>query len=262
MTARKTRPTAPKDPKRTRRAIATVAAAPQGWPALFERAASAANFDVDALSRLVALKREMDAHDDRRAFDQDFAAVQAEIGRVEANAYDPQKKRAYADLNALDDAVRRAISLKGFSLSFDSAPCGDAAITVTCKVSRDGCERSSSVVVRIDGVGLKGNANMSPAQASVATFSYGRRVALTARSSTLPLDPNHQQISSPSPGSVAPPLWPQARQATRKSASWRPSSTSEASGLMRFWMSEGRWSVRRSGSSCSPGKEIGSDLQR
>jgi len=180
MTARKTRPTAPKDPKRTRRAIATVPAAPQGWPALFERAASAANFDVDALSRLVALKREMDVHDDRRVFDQDFAAVQAEIGRVEANAYDPQKKRSYADLNALDDAVRRAISAKGFALSFDSAPCGDAAITVTCKVSRDGCERSSSVVVRIDGVGLKGNANMSPAQASVATFSYGRRVALTA----------------------------------------------------------------------------------
>ncbi len=180
MTARKTRPTAPKDPKRTRRAIATVPAAPQGWPALFERAASAANFDVDALSRLVALKREMDSVDDRRAFDQDFAAVQAEIGRVEANAYDPQKKRAYADLNALDDAVRRAISAKGFALSFDSAPSGDAAIVVTCKVSRDGCERSSSVVVRMDGVGLKGAPNMSPAQASVATFSYGRRVALTA----------------------------------------------------------------------------------
>ena len=31
----------------------------------------------------------------------------------------------------------------------------------------------------MDGVGLKGNPNMSPAQASGATFTYGRRMALT-----------------------------------------------------------------------------------
>jgi len=82
-------------------------------PALFERAASAANFDVEALGKLLALKREIDAHADRRAFDLDFAALQAEVGRVETNAYNPDKHQAYADINALDDAVRTSISAKG-----------------------------------------------------------------------------------------------------------------------------------------------------
>src|SRR5271166_1802939 len=98
MGARK-RPTPPKEDPRRGRTIAPVAAAPQSLPALFERAASAANFDVEALGKLLALKREIDAHADRRAFDLDFAALQAEVGRV--------------DINALDDAVRTSISAKG-----------------------------------------------------------------------------------------------------------------------------------------------------
>jgi len=115
MSPRKPRPTtSPKeDPKRRGRAIAPVAPTPQGLPALFERAASAANFDVEALGKLLALKREIDAHADRRAFDLDFAALQAEVGRVETNAYNPDKHQAYADINALDDAVRTSISAKG-----------------------------------------------------------------------------------------------------------------------------------------------------
>ena len=180
MGARK-KPTPPnEDPKRRGRAIAPVAAAPHGLPALFERAASVANFDVEALGKLLSLKRELDAHADRRAFDQDFAALQAEIGRVEANAYNPDKRQAYADINALDDAVRTSISAKGFALSFDTAAgVVPGSITVTATLTRDGCSRSSSAVVQMDGVGLKGNPNMSPAQASGATFTYGRRMALT-----------------------------------------------------------------------------------
>lgn len=137
MGARK-KPTPPNEvPKRGGRAIAPVAAAPHGLPALFERAASAANFDVEALGKLIALKREMEAFDDRRAFDQDFAALQAEIGRVEANAYNPDKRQAYADINALDDAVRTSISAKGFALSFDTASGAvPGSITVTATLTR------------------------------------------------------------------------------------------------------------------------------
>ena len=99
-------------------------AAPQGLPALFERAASAANFDVDALTKLMAIKREIEADAERRAFDQDFAALQAELSPVEANAFDPQKHRAYADINALLDVVAPAAAAKGFGLSYDTAPGG------------------------------------------------------------------------------------------------------------------------------------------
>ena len=169
--------------RRTGRKALTAPAAtqPQGLPALFERAAKAPNFDADALTKLYALKAQIDALADRRAFEQDFAALQAEVGRVSANAYDPQKKRAYADINAIDDAVRALTPAKGFALSFDSAPSTVAgSITVTATLSREGCACSASAIVQMDGVGLKGAINMSPAQASGATFTYGRRMAMTA----------------------------------------------------------------------------------
>ena len=93
--------------------------APQGLPALFERAALSIA-TVEDLKAFLALKREIDADSERRAFDQDFAALQAEIGRVEATAYDTQKRRSYADLNALTDAVAPLIAARGFALSYDA----------------------------------------------------------------------------------------------------------------------------------------------
>jgi hypothetical protein len=157
-----------------------VAAAPQGLPALFERAASAANFDVDALSKLLALKREIEADDERRAFDQDFAQLQAEIGRVEATAYDTQKRRSYADLNALTDAVTPLIAARGFALSYDAEPSAfPGAVKVTAKLSRNGIERTASADMPMDGQGMRGNANMSAPQAYVSTTTHGRKLALT-----------------------------------------------------------------------------------
>jgi hypothetical protein len=95
-------------------------AAPSGLPALFERAASAADFNVDALTKLMALKREIEADGERRAFDSDFASLQAELSRVAASSYDPSKHRHYADINAVADAVGPACAAKGFALTFDT----------------------------------------------------------------------------------------------------------------------------------------------
>jgi ERF superfamily len=172
-------------PKRKRSNCKAVAlrrqTAPASWPELMARAAKVAKYDPVKLREIVALQREIEIEAERRAFDQDFASLQAEIGRVAANAYDPQKRNAYADRNALDDAVRPLIAAKGMSLTYASAPSPDGqSLVITATVSRNGAARQTSVVVHMDGVGLKGNSNMSPAQASSATFSYGQRMAMTA----------------------------------------------------------------------------------
>ena len=75
-------------PKRQRAskavALAPIAAPPSGLAALFERAASVANFDVDQLAKLLAIRREVKADEARHRFDREFAALQSlEIGRVE-----------------------------------------------------------------------------------------------------------------------------------------------------------------------------------
>ena len=165
--------------RRASKAVVVAPAAPQGLPALFERAALSIA-TVDDLKTFLALKREIEADDERRAFDQDFAALQAEIGRVEATAYDTQKRRSYADLNALTDAVAPLIAARGFALSYDAEPSAMAgAVKVTAKLSRNGIERTASADVPMDGQGMRGNANMSAPQAYVSTTTYGRKLALT-----------------------------------------------------------------------------------
>ena len=137
--------------RRASKAVALVApAAPQSLPALIERVAASVT-DIDGLAKLLALKREMDTEAERRAFDRDFAALQAEIGRVAANAYDPQKRRAYADLNALVDAVAPLAAAQGFTITYDSEPSAvPGAVKVTMTVGRNG-RRTTRVSRRADG---------------------------------------------------------------------------------------------------------------
>jgi hypothetical protein len=157
-----------------------LAPAPQGLPALFERAAQAANFDVEALGRLLALKAEIEAAAEAKAFDRDFADLQAELAPVEANAFDPQKRRAYADLGALVDAVGGLIAAKGFALSYDAAPGAlEGTVRITAKLFRAGVERTASVDMPMDGAGMRGGANMSAPQAYASTLTHGRKAALS-----------------------------------------------------------------------------------
>ena len=121
----------------------------------------------------------MEADADRRAFDSDFAALQAEVGRVAANRFDPQKHRAYADLNALIDMVGPLAAARGFTITYTSEPSTvPNATKVTMRVGRNGAWNETSVDVPMDGVGMRGNANMSPAQAHALTITYGRKQAL------------------------------------------------------------------------------------
>ena len=163
--------------KRAKAVVLAAPAAPQGLPVLIERVAASVT-DIDGLTKLLALKREMEADADRRAFDSDFAALQAEVGRVAANRFDPQKHRAYADLNALIDMVGPLAAARGFTITYTSEPSTvPNATKVTMRVGRNGAWNETSVDVPMDGVGMRGNANMSPAQATL-TITYGRKQAL------------------------------------------------------------------------------------
>jgi hypothetical protein len=57
---------------------------------------AAPHFDVEALAKLIALRREIEANAEVKAFYQDFVALQVAIASVETHAYDPQKRTAYA----------------------------------------------------------------------------------------------------------------------------------------------------------------------
>ena len=197
--------------RRASKAVVVAPAAPQGLPTLFERAALSIA-TVDDLKTFLALKREIEADDERRAFDQDFATLQAEIGRVEATAYDTQKRRAYADINALLDVVAPAAAARGFGLSYDTAPGGiDGTVKITVKLMRNGIERTASVDMPMDGHGMRGGANMSAPQAYASTLTHGRKAALSllfnlnvAGGAQRAAEPQPRLLQEP-PGNDAPP---------------------------------------------------------
>ena len=124
--------------RRASKAVVVAPAAPQGLPALFERAALSIA-TVDDLKAFLALKREIEADDERRAFDQDFAQLQAEIGRVEATAYDTQKRRSYADLNALSRSracfKSRQRTMRRLGKRRRTVGVRRPAATITCRFS-------------------------------------------------------------------------------------------------------------------------------
>ena len=197
----------PKRRRTTKAVVLAEPAAPSGLPALFERAAGASNFDVDALTKLMALKREIEADAERRTFDQDFAALQAELSRVEANVYDPQKRRSYADINALVDVVGPLAAAKGFIITYDAEPSAVAGcVKVTMKLVRNGIERTASVDVPMDGAGMRGGANMSAPQAYGSTITYGRKLALTL---LFNLTVSAPQKATEPPPVAAPRLFPE-----------------------------------------------------
>jgi hypothetical protein len=168
------------EPQATGTALAAPTEQPAaGLPALIERVAGAVA-TVDDLAKFMSLKREVEGEAERRAFDHDFAELQGELGQVVANAFDQQKRRAYADINALLAVVGPACAARGFALSFDTQPpVTPATVRVVVKLVRNGIERTSSVDMPLDGQGMRGNANMSAAQGYVSTTTYGRKAALT-----------------------------------------------------------------------------------
>ena len=109
-----------------------------------------------------------------------FVAAQAEIGRIAADATNPQTRSKYATYGKLDSVLRPIYTRHGFALSFDS---GDTEKLdherVLCHVShRGGFTRTHHKDMPADGKGAKGGDVMTKTHASGAATSYGMRYLL------------------------------------------------------------------------------------
>src|SRR5690606_38380777 len=125
---------------------------------------------LDVQERLLGKQAETD-------FNAAMNAAQSEIGRVAADASNPQTRSRYASYAALDRVLRPVYAKHGFSLSFDT---GDAptpeTIRVLCYVShRGGHTRTYKVDMPADGKGAKGGDVMTKTHAAGSAMTYGMR---------------------------------------------------------------------------------------
>lgn len=147
---------------------------------IIDRAARDQTVDIDKLERLLAMKERIVARDAEAAFNAALTACQASVGRISADATNPQTRSHYATYAKLDKVLRPIYTANGLSLSFDE---GDSPkehhVRVLCHVShRNGHTRTYHKDMPADGKGAKGGDVMTLTHASGAAQSYGMRYLL------------------------------------------------------------------------------------
>lgn len=148
--------------------------------ALISRAASDPSCDLDKMERLMSMHRQLKAEQAEQDFNAAMSRAQAAMGRISADAVNPQTRSAYATYGKLDSKLRPIYTREGFALSFSTGSDGpENYVRVLCFVSHaSGHTRTYSCDMPADGKGAKGNDVMTKTHAAGSAMSYGQRYLL------------------------------------------------------------------------------------
>lgn len=129
------------------------------------------------LKEFLAVQKEWEANEARKVFASAFARAQENIGKVLKTKVNPQTHSKYADLGDVIVSAKPIYTKEGFSVIFYET---DKVVEGTVRVNADvlhsgGHKESYHYDVPLDGVGLKGNANMTEIHGKSSSVSYGRR---------------------------------------------------------------------------------------
>lgn len=143
-------------------------------------AASNPQVDIEKMERLWAMHERMVARDAEQAFNASMTAAQSQMGRISADATNPQTRSKYATYGQLDRHVRPIYTTHGFAISFDSGDgAPDGHTRVLAYVSHSGGHtRTYHADIPNDGKGAKGGDVMTKTHATGSAKSYGKRYLL------------------------------------------------------------------------------------
>jgi len=147
---------------------------------VIERVAMSPDADIEKLERMLAMQERIYDRDAKTFFAQSMSIAQSGMGRVSADAVNPQTRSKYASYGALDKAIRPTYTANGFALSFNTADSPvENCVRVMCEVSHiNGHLREYHIDMPADGKGAKGGDVMTKTHATGAAVSYGMRYLL------------------------------------------------------------------------------------
>ena len=141
-----------------------------------EQAVLNPDIDIAKMERLLELQERVMARQSEMDFDNAMAAAQSEMDAIRVDLRNPETRKRYASLYALDQAVRPIYTKHGFSLSFNTEPTEKTDdIRVVCYCTCAGHRRVYQLDLPADGKGPKGGAVMTRTHATGAACSYGQR---------------------------------------------------------------------------------------
>lgn len=146
---------------------------------VIQSAAANPEVDIDKMERLYAMYERIKSKEAEAAFNSAMSAAQGEMGRVSADATNPQTRSRYASYGHLDAALRPIYTRHGFALSFDTETAVAEVLRVKCRVTHSaGFSREHAIDMPADGKGAKGGDVMTKTHATGAAASYGMRYLL------------------------------------------------------------------------------------
>ena len=144
---------------------------------IISQAAKDPSCDVGKMKELIAMKKDVIAFGARQAYNQAMIACQAEMGPVVKNCKNGENGSKYANLEAVDLAIKPIYQKHGFAISVHNPDVIDGQLVVSAEVlHKGGHAEKYSVQFANDSKGPKGGPVKTEIQGSVSTISYATRV--------------------------------------------------------------------------------------
>ena len=146
-------------------------------PAEMIKAAVAGGADLDKLEKLLNLQERWEANEAKKAYNSAMVEVHRDIPLITKTLKNPLTHSSYAALDRIISKTKAIYTSQGFSISFYEGQTEKPEHIRICAdvIHRLGHKETYYYDVPLDGVGIKGNANMTKIHAKASSTSYGRR---------------------------------------------------------------------------------------
>lgn len=133
--------------------------------------------NVTDLKELLAIQKDWEANEARKLFAKHFSKVQLEIEAVVKTKNNSHTNSMYADLSDVIESSKPVYTKEGFAVIFhEGVATGPDSVRIIADVLHNaGHKETFYYDVPMDGVGIKGSANMTKIHAKASSVSYGRR---------------------------------------------------------------------------------------
>lgn len=131
--------------------------------------------DPDKLGKLMDLQERYEKGIAVKAYNAAMQACQNEIGVIVCDSFNPQTKSKYPSVESMNRKLKPIYTKHGFALAFDEGEHIEGLCRTTCEVMHaGGHSKHYHLDLPLDGVGIKGNANMTAIHGRLSSDTYAQ----------------------------------------------------------------------------------------
>lgn len=133
--------------------------------------------NLQDVEKLLALRVQFEENEAKKLYYKKLAIVHKDIPTVAKKLKNPQTNSKYASLDLIVEKTKEVYTAQGFSVCFYEGVTDKPNHVRVCAdlIHESGHKNTYFYDVPLDGVGIKGNVNMTAIHGKASSVSYGRR---------------------------------------------------------------------------------------